>query len=237
VLGQVSYPFDRFRRVDFTLDLQTVNNKTANVLFSTGEQVAAAHSRVYYVIPGISYVKDTSAYSGFTPVAGGRFRIGMEQAVGNIGYSFGVLDWRRYLNYRTRNALALRLVAAGSAGPDKQRLRIGGPDTFRGADFGALLGSRAVLGNAELRFPIVPTTELLRGVVFVDAASAWWQGENPILTTRGGPLGFTLRDLQLAYGFGFRAFVGLPLRIDFAIPTNLAVSGDMRTVFAIGWDF
>ena len=237
VLGEISYPFDRFRRVDFSLDLQTVNDETASVLFSTGEQLAAANSRVYYVIPGISYVRDTSAYSGFTPIAGGRFRIGVEQALGNIDYSFGVLDWRRYLNYRTRSALALRLIAAGSAGPDKQRLRLGGPDTFRGADYGALVGSRAVLTNAEFRFPLIPTTELLRGVVFVDAASVWWEGFPPTLTTRGGPLGFSLNDLQLAYGFGFRAFVGLPLRIDFAFPTNLAVQGDMRTLFAIGWDF
>jgi len=237
VVGQVSYPLDRFRRIDLSLDLQTVNDQTASVLFSTGEQLSTVDSRVYYVIPGVSFVRDNAAYSGFTPVAGGRYRIEVEQALGNVEYSFGVLDWRRYLNYRTRSALALRLLAAGSAGPDKQQLRLGGPDTFRGADYGTLLGSRAVLGNAEVRFPIIPTTELLRGVVFVDAATVWWEDYPPTLTTSGGPLGFRLQDLRLAFGFGFRAFVGLPLRIDFAIPTNLNTHGDMRTLFAIGWDY
>lgn len=236
VQGQVAYPFDRFRRVEFTLDLQTVNNETASLLFSSGQQYALDKRRVFYTIPGIAFVKDTAAYSGFTPIAGGRRRISFEEALGDVYYSFGVLDWRRYLNIKTRSAVALRLIMAGSAGPDRQRLRIGGPDTYRGADYGEMIGSRIGLANAELRFPIIPATELLRGVMFVDWATAWDSHDVP-LTSRGGPLGYHLNALQMAYGFGFRAYVGLPLRFDMAVPTDLWHSQGWRTMFAIGYDY
>jgi outer membrane protein assembly factor BamA len=236
VQGSVAYPFDRFRRVEFSLDLQTVNNETANLLFSTGQTVGISKRRVYYTIPGVALVKDNAAYSGFTPIAGGRWRLSLQQALGNVEYSFGVFDWRRYLNLRTRSCLALRVIAAGSEGPDKQILRIGGPDTYRGADYGEMIGSRVVLANMEFRFPIIPTTELLRGVAFVDWATAWSEG-TPRLVTGTDPWHFELDDLEMAVGFGFRAYVGLPLRFDAALPTDLRRHHDWRTMFAIGYDF
>jgi outer membrane protein assembly factor BamA len=238
VQGQVAYPFSRFRRIEFSLDLQTVNNETANLLFSSGQQLSVSKRRVYYTIPGVALVKDNAAYSGFTPIAGGRWRVSLEQAVGNVQYSFGVVDFRRYLNLRTRSALALRFIAAGSEGPDKQILRIGGPDTFRGADYGEMIGSRVLLANAELRFPIIPATELLRGVMFVDWATAWSAGQNPSFIVGNNPFHFHLgEDLEMAYGFGFRAYVGLPLRFDAALPTDLRRNREWKTMFAIGYDF
>jgi outer membrane protein assembly factor BamA len=130
----------------------------------------------------------------------------------------------------------LRVIAAGSEGQDKQILRIGGPDTYRGADYGEMIGSRVVLANMELRFPIIPMTELLRGVAFVDWATAWSEG-TPRLVTGTDPWHFQLEDLQMAVGFGFRAYVGLPLRFDAALPTDLRRNHDWRTMFAIGYDF
>jgi hypothetical protein len=237
VQGSVAYPFNRFRRVEFSMDLQTVNNETASLLFSTGQQFATEKRRVYYAIPGVALVKDNAAYSGFTPIAGGRYRISFEQALGNIEYSFGVLDFRRYLNFKTRACLALRFIGAGSEGQDKQWLRIGGPDTFRGADYGQIYGSRIALANAEIRFPIIPTTELLRGVLFLDTATAWQEGQAYQPVRIGGPLGYHLDSVHMAVGFGFRAYVGLPLRFDVALPTDLQRNGDWRTMFAIGYDY
>lgn len=232
VQGQMVYPFSRFRRVEFSLDLQSVNNQTAQYLFYGVEPTILDERRVYYVIPGLSYVFDNAAYSGFTPVAGRRWRVATEQALGNVEYSFGLLDWRRYLNLRMRNSLALRFLAAGSTGRDRQILYIGGPDTFRGADYGTMTGDRILVSSVELRFPILPATELLRGVVFADAASAWFDRGGVDFYTNG-----RLDDLKLAYGFGVRAFVGLPLRIDVAVPTDLQRSYDMHTMFSIGFDF
>jgi outer membrane protein assembly factor BamA len=239
VAAQLAYPFNRFRRVEFSVDLQTVSDEVAQVLFVNGEALVSGgtRSQFYYAIPELALVHDNSAYSGFTPVTGGRWRAAVSQAVGDIDFTFGLLDWRRYFNIKTRGALAVRLLGAGSRGEDTQILRIGGPDTFRGADYGEIVGTRVAIGNFELRFPIIPSTELIRGVVFVDAATAWDTSFSPKLADSGGPLGLTLRDLNLAYGFGVRGYIGLPLRFDAAIPTDLRRNGDWRTNFSIGLDF
>jgi outer membrane protein insertion porin family len=148
-----------------------------------------------------------------------------------------LLDFRRYLNVRRRAAVALRLLGAGSNGADTAFLRIGGPDTFRGADYGALRGTRVATATAEFRFPLIPSTELVRGVVFVDAAMAWNDDASLKPFESEGPLGVRARDLAMAYGFGVRGFIGLPLRFDAALPTNLARNGDWFTSFSIGFDF
>ena len=65
-----------------------------------------------------------------------------------------------------------------------------------------------------------------------DAASAWFDRTGVDFYTNG-----RLDDLRVAYGFGVRAFVGLPLRIDVAVPTDLRRSYDMHTMFSIGFDY
>ena len=126
-------------------------------------------------------------------------------------------------------------ILAGSSGPERQRLRVGGPDTFRGAGFGDISGSKVAFSNVEFRFPIF--TELLRGLLFVDGATGWRNAGDLKLSTSDGPGGVRLRDLQLAYGFGVRGFVGLPLRIDVGWPTDLVRSAPAFTTFSIGFDY
>jgi hypothetical protein len=235
--AQTAYPFNRFRRVEFNLDVQTVTDRVANVLYDRGAvyETDVHRSRVYYVIPGISLVHDNASYAGFTPVAGGRWRMSVEQAIGDIGYTFGVGDYRRYFNVKTRGAVAVRGVLAGSSGSERQRLRVGGPDTFRGADFGDISGSKVAFSNVEFRFPIF--TELLRGVLFIDGAAGWRDTGSLKLSTADGPGGVRLQDLHVAYGFGIRGFVGLPLRIDVGWPTNFVRTEQAFTTFSIGFDY
>ena len=73
--------------------------------------------------------------------------------------------------------------------------------------------------------------------MFVDAATAWTQDSVLDLVESGGPIGFYLRDLQMAYGFGVRAYIGLPLRFDAAMPTDLRRNGQWFTTFSVGFDF
>jgi hypothetical protein len=233
--AQISYPFSRFRRVEFGVDFESVSDEYAVANFVSVD--VQSRSQFYSFVPQLALVHDNAAYSGFTPVRGGRWRASIEQSIGDLDYTFGLLDYRRYLNVRRRAAVALRALGASSTGEDTAFLRIGGPDTFRGADYGALRGTRVAVTTAEFRFPIIPTTELIRGVVFVDAAAAWSNDGTLDLVESGGPLGFRLRDLQMAYGFGIRGYIGLPLRFDAALPTNLERNGDWFTSFSIGFDF
>jgi len=239
--AQLAYPFNRFNRLEISAEVQTVGQETAEVLFANGNAFVQSDSKsnYYYALPGAALVHDNAAFSGFTPVAGGRWRLEADQALGDVSFTFGLLDYRRYVNLHTRGAVALRLLGAGSRGTDSQLLRIGGPDTFRGADYGEMLGTRVAVSNLELRFPIVPTTELVRGVAFLDAATAWENDSGLRLMSSG-----RLHDLRLAYGVGVRGFIGLPLRFDaaYAVPTNQPPTDPPATVgwitsFSIGFDF
>jgi translocation and assembly module TamA len=94
------------------------------------------------------------------------------------------------------------------------------------------VGTRIAFANIEARFPIFASTELLRGVVFFDAATSYFYGQS-----------YLDQRVRTAVGFGLRAYVGLPLRFDAALPLNtepfdqLSVRQEWKTFFAIGFDF
>lgn len=227
--GQLYYPFNRFRRLEFLLDFtsEDLNQfRRADSIF-----VSDTTERNYYVLPGLALVHDNTSYSGFTPIAGGRWRAEYKRAFGDIDYNFGIVDVRRYFNIKRRGALAARVVGAGSNGENPEILRIGGPDTYRGTDFARIFGEQVAFTNLELRFPIFPSTELLRGVIFFDAATAW----NVLPDVRSG-------HWRTAMGFGVRGFIGLPLRFDVAKPIRVNAldefeATDTQTFFSIGWDY
>ncbi len=233
--AQIAYPFNRFRRVEFGLDFESVSDEYAIANFVSID--TQSRSQFYSFVPQVALVHDNASYSGFTPVRGGRWRASIEQSIGDLDNTFGLVDYRRYLNVKRRAAVALRALVASSSGEDTAFLRIGGPDTFRGADYGQLQGTRVAITTAEFRFPIIPSTELIRGVVFVDAAMAWTDDASVKPFESEGPLGVRARDVALAYGFGVRGFIGLPLRFDAALPTDLERNGDWFTSFSIGFDF
>jgi hypothetical protein len=234
---QLYYPFNRFRRIEFLMDVRTENEShfvlRTQGIDSLAVQEETLNRRFWYAIPGLALVQDNTSYSGFTPIAGGRWRAEFYNAFGQVEYQFALLDWRRYYNVHRRGALAVRLLTAGSWGRNQQLLRIGGPETYRGADFSEMIGTRTAIANIEARFPIFPSTELIRGVIFFDAAATWFE------TT-----GFDADRINTAVGFGVRGFIGLPLRFDAALPLqvepeleNVIVKNDWRTFFSIGFDY
>jgi hypothetical protein len=237
---QLYYPFNRFRRVEFNVDLQSMDQRSANFTFANDAYLERdfTRQRYYFVIPGIALVHDNAAYSGFTPVAGGRWRVELNKAFGELDYNFTILDWRRYINVKRRGALAMRFLTATSWGMDRQRLRIGGPDTYRGLDYGELGGSSVATASIEARFPIFPGTELLRGVAFYDIATSWGHGtihDNREIGSLS-PLDLLDRTVFSAVGVGLRGYVGLPLRFDAALPQTGGLKR-WRTFFSIGFDF
>ncbi|RME58636.1 MAG: outer membrane protein assembly factor BamA, partial [Candidatus Dadabacteria bacterium] len=81
-----------------------------------------------------------------------------------------------------------------------------GPKDEKGNEFG---GSKEVIGNFELIFPIA-TRIRLKGIVFYDLGQAFDDGES-----------ITVGALRHAAGFGFRWFSPLgPIRIEFGIPLD-----------------
>ncbi len=240
-------PFDRFNRLEFDLQANAVSSKIFPYGFG-GESITMGDTE-YFVSSSIGLVHDNSLWGLTGPLAGGRSKLRFEQAVGDISYSSGLVDFRRYLNLRQRYALATRLVWAGSYGRNPQIYRIGGPFTLRGPDWGELEGTKVAFANVEFRFPFIDQLLLgwplplgfrsIRGVLFCDVGGAWFSdGDFHPITAEGAGV-FRLSDTVGGYGFGVRINLGLfVLRYDLVQRTDFARSlGKSRSYITFGADF
>jgi outer membrane protein assembly factor BamA len=126
-----------------------------------------------------AFVYDTSNYGATSPVAGERYRIEASPTVGSIDYVGLLADYRRYFMPVSFYTIATRVVHYGryGSGAEDQRLfplYLGYPNLVRGYDvnsfdpsecvpsatsscplFDRLVGSRVLVGNIELRFPLL----------------------------------------------------------------------------------
>ncbi len=207
-----------------------------------------------YVDGQVALVSDNTLFGYTGPVMGRRFRFQVSPVTGAYNWVQYLADYRRYdpilFNYLT---LATRLYSDISVGRDETAFPkyIARPDYVRGYDrnssfylscpvIGAnpsscsavqLLGSRVVVANAELRFPLIRRLELgflpvslppLDGLFFYDAGLAWSRGQS-VLRTR--PIDFDLSKQRYplqSYGFGLRLnlFNYAIVRWDYAIPID-----------------
>ncbi len=229
----LSYPFSRFTRAETALGL-AYSEKDHPSAGLKRKGMLATHA--------VSWIHDTALWLPTGPIDGARrhLTLGVTMNLRRPGVenTYLLADARRYLRLGTYSALALRAQGRFSGGPDPQVFLLGGSLSLRGYPWGELYGTRAVLGNAELRFPLLRTFVLvpasvgaisfpgLQGALFFDAARAW-EEDFP-------------RDWRGSYGFGFRMGLGglLVLRLDVAWRTDFEVWPDQHfTDFFIGWDF
>jgi len=229
-----SRPFNRFRRIEYGLSAYSVSEKSVLLgwdpyypYYPPQEITLQEYGTKYFAGPQAALVFDNTAYGYTGPVDGTRYRISAQHFFGELSYSEVIADWRKYWLFWKRVTIALRGIGAKRWGNDPQLFYIGGPYTFRGAWYGDLWGTNLLLGNAELRFPLIdylmmgwPLPVFLRGiggVLFFDVAGAWLDSETfQPFTSRHAKL-FKLKDAQAAYGFGVRINVGyLVLRFDMA---------------------
>ena len=98
-----------------------------------------------------------------------------------------------------RYSFAARLFVGASRGSTPQTFYLGGSQTLRGYNYGALVGNHAALASLEFRFPVLRYVALgwplplelsnVRGVLFVDAATTWDQDFARSSRTIRGELG------------------------------------------------
>ncbi len=220
-----SRPFNRFERLEYGVTAAMVNQRIFRYDYTGGTITQYGDQGDYvYVAPNMSYVHDNVLYGSTGPVNGGRSRISAEYALGGMNYTTGVLDDRHYTSLTRRLTFARRLLGGASFGDDPQFFRFGGAFTYRGKDYGELIGTRAAIANVELRFPLIETLRVgfplslslggVNGVVFLDAASAWNAGTDPRFFSNVG--GLHPEGAHLAYGFGARINLGyFILRYDY----------------------
>ncbi len=199
-----------------------------------------------------AFVYDTANFGATSPVQGQRYRLEASPTFGSINYTSLLADYRRYFMPIPFYTIATRVMhygRYGSGGEDSRLfpLFIGYPTLVRGYDaytfdanecgavntttcpaFDQLFGSRVLVGNIELRFPLLRpfgASQRMYGPVpvevalFTDGGVAWNGGQTPFETT--GRNGVSSSGVSLRVNlFGFA--VG---QFDFSRPWQRAQKG------------
>jgi Tol biopolymer transport system component len=271
ISGSASFPLNRFYRFDFGASVLNVTGEnldnilepTENVTF-TIPQVSFVHDNVLWgytaPIQGTRYRFDVFGDLGITDPTKSFYSI--------IG------DMRTYLRFFYDHSLALRISGGYSGGENPQRFFIGGTENWinrtfattevpiqsasdfafltavlplRGYDYSERIGTRYVLANMELRFPLIRyllTGGLpllfnnIIGVAFVDAGAAWYDNSKVSLFTRNSAGNVITDDLLVGTGVGARVyFLYFLLRFDVAWAYNIEGFSSPKFYFSLGADF
>lgn len=178
-----SYPFDIFRRMDFTLNWMNLSKDNI-----TSPGITQNNVSKMLIVPEVSYVHDNSLWGVLAPNRGSRYYVDVKYSpkIGGNGSEFATIegDFRQYFALTDYIGFAFRGKAGASFGNNAQKFYLGGtenwinrqfnsengyytfdqPEDFafynfemplRGWYIGQISGSRYFVGNAEFRFPIL----------------------------------------------------------------------------------
>lgn len=226
-----SYPFSKFDRIESSLYLYD-SDRSEDSFNPARRAVVAANY--------LSVVHDNSLWLSTGPIDGNRcnFTAGITTDLGrarleNVAF---IADIRHYHRIGLRTAYAVRLQGKISEGTNQQRFVLGGSYSLRGFPRRSLFGTRSLLWNNELRFPLLEGVVLgfpfgnvglpgVQGAVLADVGNAW---------DRGFPTPYG------AFGIGFRSsLLGfLVLRLDLTRTTDFeTVSRDTHADFFFGYNY
>ena len=210
-----------------------------------------------FLQPKAAFVSDNTLMGYTAPLMGRRMRFAYQPTFGSRQWHEFVADYRRYdallFNYLT---VATRFTSVVRTGRDEAFFPnyIGNPngimwlrgyDRVNALDFGCqpsigassgcsqteLLGSRAAVASAEVRFPLIRRFELgvlpvqlppVDGAVFYDAGIAYTAGQTVSFSRPANYDANTQRFLLRSYGYSIRVnlFNFALLRWDYAIPLD-----------------
>jgi Tol biopolymer transport system component len=214
-------------------------------------------SSINYVAPFAAYVSDNTLFGYTGPIMGRRFRFQAEPIIGSFRWIEYLGDYRRYdpilFNFLT---VATRVTSVVRVGRDELQFPqyIGNANSLmwlRGYDRSnafsttcnpaagsqagcsatELLGSRAAVASAELRFPLIRRLDLgvlpislppLEGLLFAEAGMAWSGGQQ-LSWSQPEDYDYTQHRYPLrSYGLGLRLnlFNFALVRWDYAIPLD-----------------
>jgi hypothetical protein len=201
---------------DRRITTRLYNYNTGDFLDESVEKLDSPSSLDLAEVSG-ALVYDQSLFGPVGPIMGQRFRFEGGQTVGSLGFTTVTADYRRYFSPLRPVTLAIRAMHLGRYGGDAEDTRIsplflGYSSLIRGYDvdtfdaqecgteisqgrcpsFDRLLGSRLLVGNAELRFPLfgIFTGDYrygpipMEGFLFADGGMAWRSGITPDFTSR-----------------------------------------------------
>jgi len=185
--GVAAYPFSRARRLELSTGIQQIayddelrttgfNPGTGQVVYDVKQKLPVPPS-VTFEASTAALVHDNAIFGLTGPILGDRWRLEVDQAVGDLQFTTGLVDYRKYVMPVRPFTIAARVLHAGRYGRNAEDIRlyplfIGYPSLVRGYDRGSfqasecvatpndpcpvfdrLWGSRMLVGSIELRFP------------------------------------------------------------------------------------
>jgi outer membrane protein assembly factor BamA len=190
-----------------------------------------------------AFVHDTANFGATSPIQGQRYRLEAAPSFGSINFTSLLADYRRYLMPVSFYTIAARVMHYGRYGSGSEDVRmfplfVGYPNLVRGYDVNSfdgrdcipsstsdcpaldrLVGSRMLVGNVELRFPLLRpfgVSQRMYGPVPVEVAlfadgGVAWSGRTAASNV---PLGLSRQghDFDLSDGV---SSAGVSLRVNF----------------------
>lgn len=189
----VTYPFSPIRRLELSAGLSRVSFSTrvqrvaviGGAAYDLGHDDVASPSSLSFAQASAALVFDNSMFGFTSPVTGGRYRLEIAPAIGDLTYNLLTVDYRRYL-FAKPFTFAFRGYSVGRYGKDSESPRlsplyVGDSYLVRGysvfsfdptecsagvqggsscPEYDRLIGSRIGAANLELRIPLFGTKDL-----------------------------------------------------------------------------
>ncbi len=208
-----AYPFNQLQRFELSAGLRLIDFQQVvytraydyydNFLFLNDKQTLPSPPSLKFATTSAALVYDSAFFGATSPLIGQSYRFEVAPYMGSINFSTILADYRRYFMPIRPFTLAFRLLHYGRYGEGAEDSRLyplflGYEYFIRGYDyysfssqenfnFERLWGSRMLVANAELRFPLFNVLGIGRGfygilpiefVAFYDAGTVWWKGQN-----------------------------------------------------------
>lgn len=232
-----SYPFSQARRfeisagyrlIDYQQEVRTyVYSNYGGFLVDQLKQELEAPDSLHFGFATAALVYDSSLFGATGPILGQSYRVEATPYIGNINFYSLLADYRRYFMPMRPFTFAFRFLHYGRYGKNAEDNRfyplfLGYETLVRGYNsssfsmdeldvYSRLFGSKMLVANAELRFPLFGVLGIGRGfygilpmdfVAFYDAGIAWFsRGDGD--ETKPFFLGGDLKPLTSA-GVGIR---------------------------------
>lgn len=271
VSGSAGFPLNKFYRFDFGASVLNVTGENLDNILEPAENVTFTVPQISFIHDNVLW-----GYTAPIQGTRYRFDVFGNLGVTDPGKSFYSVmgDMRTYLRFFYDHSLALRISGGYSGGENPQRFFIGGTENWinrtfattevpiesasdfafltavlplRGYDYSERIGTRYLLANAELRFPLIRyllTGGLpllfsnIIGVAFVDAGTAWNDNSKISPFTRNSAGNLITDDLLIGTGVGARVyFLYFLLRFDVAWAYNIEGFSSPKFYFSLGADF
>jgi Tol biopolymer transport system component len=236
-----------YQHVSFDQEIRTTMTSFTGREISDRTESTALAGSLQLGSTTAAMVFDSAIFGATSPVAGGRSRFEVSPTFGTITFAGALADYRRYLMPAPFYTIATRLLHYGRYGSGSEDVRLvplflGYPELVRGygigsftatectttatsgcIEFDRLLGSRMLVGNVELRFPLLRPFGIRSSMygplpvevaLFADGGTAWSSGDRPTflggdrrpvasagVTFRANLFGFAVAQIDLARPF------------------------------------